>query len=294
MRAFFIGLLCLILWTSVARYIYVCQIKNQCQSTTAVDTSNLNRVKNLGLVDGNTTILEGYEHFIFLNKSISPELSIDNHDYLDGIAAFLKNNPDKNLKITGFFRPSEEGMQDGIYENLGLARANVIKDLLIQRGIDKERLFLDYNSAEETLSNPLAFSLFSAIPTESDATDEERLTNARYSFDNMVFSDANFESSSAIFRPSQAFINWADSVKVYFELNPNQTLQIIGHTDKTGSDKYNRGLGAARAKAAKAYFQELGVQAAIATSSMGEKQPIATNRTKKGRQKNRRVNFIIK
>jgi len=294
MRTFIIGLLCLFLWTSVARYIYVCKIKNQCQSTSVVDTSNLNRVKNLGLSDGNTTILEGYEHFIFSNKKITPELSIDNHDYLDGIAAYLKNNPDKNLKITGFFRPSEEGMQNGIYENLGLARANVVKDLLIQRGIDKERLFLDYNSATEDLSTPLDFSLFSAIPTESDATDGEKLTTARYSFDNMVFSDANFESSSAVFKPSQAFINWADSVKEYFERNPNQTLQIIGHTDKTGSDRFNKGLGAERAKAAKAYFQKQGVEVEITTSSMGEKQPIATNRTKQGRQRNRRVNFIIK
>jgi len=81
---------------------------------------------------------------------------------------------------------------------------------------------------------------------------------------------------------------------VYFERNPNQTLHIIGHTDKTGSDRYNKGLGAERAKAAKEYFQQRGVAVDIRTSSVGEKQPIATNRTKQGRQRNRRVNFIIK
>jgi len=243
-------------------------------------------------MEGNTPILENYEQFAFAPNGIKPDLTADNNKFLDGVSAYLKNNPAKKIRITGLFRPSEDGMSDGMFENLGLARANVIKDLLIQRGIDKERLNLDYNRAPEDLSAPINFTVFSDIPTSAEVTDE-RLTAARYSFDNMVFSDANFESNSANFIPGSAFLNWADSVQVYFQLNPEKTLRIIGHTDKTGPVNYNKDLGLARAVAAKEYFKQKGIQADIKVSSQGEKQPIATNKTKNGRQRNRRVNFII-
>ena len=238
-------------------------------------------------------ILENYEQFAFAANGIKPDLSADNNKFLDGISTYLKNNPTKKMRITGLFRPSEDGMSQGMFENLGLARANVIKDLLIQRGIDKERLILDYNRAPEELSAPLNFTVFSAIPTDAEATDE-RLTTARYSFDNMVFSDANFEINSATFTPGSAFLNWADSVQVFFELNPEKTLYIVGHTDKIGSVNYNKDLGLLRAVAAKKYFEKKGLDSSIKVSTKGEKQPIATNNTKDGRQRNRRVNFIIK
>jgi len=292
MRAFLIGLLCLFLWTTVARYIYVCKIKNQCGLSLVDTTSESPRFTDLHLLEGDTPILENYEQFAFAPNGIKPDLSADNDKFLDGVSTYLKNNPGKKMRITGLFRPSEDGLSEGMFENLGLARANVIKDLLIQRGIDKERLILDYNRSPEDLSAPLNFKVFSDIPTEAEATDG-RLMNARYSFDNMVFSDANFESNSANFTPSSAFLNWADSVQVYFQLNPEKSLRIIGHTDKTGPVNYNKDLGLARAVAAKNYFEEKGIQTSIQVSTKGEKQPIATNKTKDGRQRNRRVNFII-
>lgn len=293
MRAFTIGLLCLLLWTLVARSIYVCMLKKACPVELANTPPETTRLTNLLLQDGDLAILEGYEQFVFPKDKISPYLSTDNNAYLDAVTSYLKNNPEKNIKVMGFYRPSEAGVQTGFFENLGLARANVIKDLLVERGIAKERIFIDYNEGDAALSYPVEFSLFSNTPTEMDTT-EERLATARYSFENMVFSDANFEINSAIFTPGEAFVNWADSVQVYFELNPAKTFQIIGHTDKTGTVTHNKELGLERAIAARKYFEEKGVSVDMKVISMGEKQPIATNKTKLGRQRNRRVNFIIK
>ena len=292
MRAFLIGLLCLFLWSTVARSIYVCILKKECPVHTTSVLPESNRLTNLLLIDGDTPILEGYEQFSFDTEKSIPNLSVDNKNYLNAAATYLKNNPDKNLKITGLYRPSEKTIHQGMFENLGLARANNIKNLLVQRGIDKSRLFLDYNIGDESLSEPLSFAMFSAIPEEMN--DKEGMINAQYSFDNMVFSDANFEFNSAVFTPGSAFLNWADSVQVYLAEHPDQSLQIIGHTDNTGPAAYNEDLGLERALAARIFFKEKGIENKIRVISMGEKQPIASNATAEGEQRNRRVNFIIK
>ncbi len=293
MRAFLIGLLCLFLWSTVARSIYVCILKKECPVHNVNIPTESNRLTNLLLIDGDTPILENYEQFSFGLENSVPDLSVDNKNYLNGVAAYLKNNPDKNLKITGLYRPSEKSIQQGIFENLGLARANDIKKLLVQRGVDKSRLFLDYNMGEESLSAPVSFSIFSAIPDEM-SDKGEGIINAQYSFDNMVFSDANFEINSAVFTPGPAFLNWADSVQVYLTQNPDKAFQIIGHTDNTGPAQYNKELGLERALSARRFFKEKGIKNKMQVVSMGEKQPIASNATAEGEQRNRRVNFVIK
>tara|TARA_B100001105_G_scaffold217609_1_gene183645 strand:- start:1397 stop:1762 length:366 start_codon:yes stop_codon:yes gene_type:complete len=64
----------------------------------------------------------------------------------------------------------------------------------------------------------------------------------------------------------------------------------IGHTDSIGSDAYNQKLSERRAQAVKDYMVSKGVAAdRIQIKGMGESQPVADNKTKEGRAKNRRV-----
>ena len=68
-----------------------------------------------------------------------------------------------------------------------------------------------------------------------------------------------------------------------------------GHTDSVGSDAYNQRLSERRAAAVKDYLVSKGVAASkITTIGKGESQPVATNKTSEGRQKNRRVDIEFK
>jgi OOP family OmpA-OmpF porin len=68
-----------------------------------------------------------------------------------------------------------------------------------------------------------------------------------------------------------------------------------GHTDSVGTDAYNQKLSERRAAAVKEYLVSKGVPASkITTIGKGESQPVATNKTKEGRQKNRRVDIEFK
>lgn len=77
----------------------------------------------------------------------------------------------------------------------------------------------------------------------------------------------------------------------------NITVEVIiavGHTDSVGTDAYNLKLGQRRAEAVKAYLVSQGISAnRIYTDSKGESLPVADNRTKEGRAKNRRVEVEV-
>jgi OOP family OmpA-OmpF porin len=68
-----------------------------------------------------------------------------------------------------------------------------------------------------------------------------------------------------------------------------------GHTDSIGTEAYNQKLSERRANAVKSYLVSKGVPASkITTLGKGKTQPVATNKTKEGRAKNRRVDVEFK
>ncbi|HEX6536232.1 MAG TPA: OmpA family protein [Gemmatimonadaceae bacterium] len=84
--------------------------------------------------------------------------------------------------------------------------------------------------------------------------------------------------------------NLASSLDKY----PNTDLLIVGHTDSVGDLAYNQQLSERRAIAAADYLAAHGVSRdRIHTSGRGESEPVASNDTDAGRQKNRRVEVAI-
>lgn len=73
-----------------------------------------------------------------------------------------------------------------------------------------------------------------------------------------------------------------------------EVVIAIGHTDSIGADEYNQRLSVRRAESVKAYMVSKGIEPnRVYTEGKGEKQPIATNATRDGRQKNRRVEIEV-
>jgi len=76
--------------------------------------------------------------------------------------------------------------------------------------------------------------------------------------------------------------------------NPKIKIRIEGHTDSRGGRRYNRRLSQRRANAVKRHLVKKGIAANRLTArGFGPDRPIASNRTRKGRSKNRRVEFHI-
>jgi adhesin transport system outer membrane protein len=74
----------------------------------------------------------------------------------------------------------------------------------------------------------------------------------------------------------------------------NFTLDIVGHTDTTGSSRYNLKLSSARANAVLEELARLGIDRNIMKAyGMGSAQPLVSNQTLEGRKKNRRIEFKL-
>lgn len=76
---------------------------------------------------------------------------------------------------------------------------------------------------------------------------------------------------------------------------PNSRIEVVGHTDNTGSAAYNQDLSQRRAVAVADVLRGSGVPSARVTAyGRGEDAPIASNQTEAGRAQNRRVEIIIR
>lgn len=75
---------------------------------------------------------------------------------------------------------------------------------------------------------------------------------------------------------------------------PESNIQVVGHTDNTGSAAYNQTLSERRANAVSSVLRNNGVDGRrIMSIGRGEDQPIASNLSADGRAQNRRVEIFI-
>ncbi|WP_118193132.1 OmpA family protein [Albibacterium indicum] len=105
-------------------------------------------------------------------------------------------------------------------------------------------------------------------------------------------SDVLFPTNSSYLteQAKQDLLRFVETVADY----PNANIQVDGHTDATGTAEYNKWLSDKRATSVKDFLANSGISASrISTAGYGLEKPVATNKTKEGRQQNRRVEITI-
>ncbi len=105
-------------------------------------------------------------------------------------------------------------------------------------------------------------------------------------------SDVFFDVNSTLLKPgtSVEIVQLAQILKRY----PETQVKICGHTDSSGSERYNQGLSERRAVAVRQVLVESGIHAErISVEGLGESMPLVSNATETGRQMNRRVTVFL-
>lgn len=113
--------------------------------------------------------------------------------------------------------------------------------------------------------------------------------------DNIILNMPNsitFDTNSASVKPQG--IDALTSVALIAAEYQDTTLNIIGHTDSTGSAATNNRLSLERANSVANILTQKGVAySRVTTYGQGSMQPIASNNTEYGRSQNRRVEIVL-
>lgn len=122
-----------------------------------------------------------------------------------------------------------------------------------------------------------------------------KLAEGRFLYETVLSDDKvrfAFDDSALEDGAQQALDMFIDDLKTRDE---NVYIEIQGHTDSTGDEVYNLGLGEQRGESVRRYLSSAGQVPLhrMAVISYGESAPISDNSTKEGRALNRRVTLVV-
>ncbi|WP_452602837.1 OmpA family protein [Pontimicrobium sp. MEBiC06410] len=209
---------------------------------------------------------------------------------------YLNNNTNKAIDVTGLYTSTEKN--NSAFPNLGLARANIVKNHLIKNGASSKSINIFGKINDSLVPNtkgiyfgPVAY-LLKTIDTSDKSANDDLAALKETIIANPLIMHFEIGNTSINLSPEQR--EKVAKISRYVDKTDNATIQIIGHTDSKGKRADNIILGQNRANGIKEYFKKNGIsESKIKTSSKGPDQPIADNTTKEGQAKNRRVVVTI-
>ncbi len=244
--------------------------------------------------DGAYFDYQAKHYFRFLPSSfltLTPESKSTNETLTD-VAAYLMTHPDRSLNIIGYYAATENN--PSVFSDLGLARANDIKKLLLAQGVDPHVLttegqLLPQNwIVNDTLRRGIAFK-FQELNNYN-----ERLTTIK--------SRLMGKPLMLYFATDQPTLNLDASQRqdlsemiYYLDNEPKANIKVEGHTDNKGERTYNVTLSRERANFVQDYLSKNGgiAKDRMIALGFGPDRPIEKNHTELGRAKNRRVEITL-
>ncbi len=229
----------------------------------------------------------GYGHlgleFALGNRS-KPQLATHNP------AAQLANDlRDQNDALRAVIAANEQKMQQG------LSQINTLKDELDKMKLDSDKDGVsDY--FDKCPGTPAGVKVDGAgcpLPKDTTVVKEQKfyVTEEDRRIVNEAIRNLEFDFGKATIRTkSYATLNRVAEILV----KKGFSLKLAGHTDNVGSAEANLKLSKDRAESVKSYLISQGANPSrIEAVGYGKTQPIASNKTAAGRQKNRRVEFTL-
>lgn len=241
---------------------YVCGIKNLCPESETQDA----------ILPGNP--------IQFYKNSDSYVLGDFDH-YADSLSNIAKFN---KIDLVGYYAPEE--VNSTFYENLGIARAQIFKELLINRGLDSNQVqifgLLKNAKFQDTLSVMHATDVSASI----DMTSPDIQLVSHHGI-----TEIYFPSNSTNEIKSEALSNYLSSL---VSVSKDSKIYVIGHTDNLGDEDANKSLSLLRANTVKDQLIKFGMPATnIACEGRGSSSPKVNNSTEENRALNRRVEVKI-
>lgn len=245
------------------------------------DPTEINVGENSEIVSNVKTSFNESE---FQFSSLSKDLS----NRIDAYLNELKSSSKKNIIITALYGANEKNT--GIFTDLGLARANNIKQLFVQQGIDASRIGIKskkVNSDKKEEFTKLEFNYTDKIERDGSLEDYKVL----FEHEPIIL---YFRSKSDKLDLSSDQREAFKDLLGYMDLDPLVKIKVSGHTDATGERGPNLKLSEKRALQVRNILISNGMNPSrMIVKGYGPDRALATNKTAEGRSKNRRVEITV-
>ncbi len=251
----------------------------------------------LNVMDGDFKITS-QSNFHFRHSSAKVVVPWETEKGLKSLVNYLEKHPDRNVVLTGNYSPTEQNRTR--YLDLGFARADAIRDLLISYGANKKDIIIQSMVHQELkfnrglLFNGLSFSFekknepFTIIPPK------EKVVNTTNKVERIRPLNLYYDNNTDFVQSSPQLSTYLDKLNTYLDKNPSSKILLVGHTDNIGASDQNEELSKKRAFSVKSLMENFGIATQrIMIDYQGDKKPLASNDSDKGRKKNRRVEVRI-
>lgn len=209
------------------------------------------------------------------------------------LQTYLAQNPNQVINITGLYADGETN--NTAFPNLGLARANAVKNYFVDNGIPSSqtntfgKLMPDLVPQETTLLGPVTYAI---LQGEENTADEFKALHDEIKANPLVL---YFNTGKAAISLTPEQRQKVANISRYLDKVEGASCKVVGHTDNTGDRITNIVLGQERADFAMSYLVRNGIASdKISATSQGPDAPIAPNDTEEGRSKNRRTVVTLK
>jgi len=276
----------LLLWLGLGSWWY--------GATYCGSSTGLGGVPGLSLIDGSYEIMAA-ETFSFYKSSADPILPESTKKAFESLADHLRETPDTRLTLFGIYSPNESNATD--FENLGQARADAIRDYLMDLGVPKNKLRVKGGSfGNASFANGQMYGgVFFRFENMNESPNapivgEEGRSRDLFQPINIYF-DIN-EYDLIMTDDLEAYLN---DTKQFLHKNTNAQISITGHTDNKGSGDANLNLSETRARNVKKFMIRSGFDPKrLVIEYKGEEDPLASNKTAETKRKNRRVELRLR
>lgn len=205
----------------------------------------------------------------------------DFDQYADSLIDASKSN---NIDLVGYYTPEE--VNSSSFENLGIARAQIFKELLINRGLDSNRVqifgLLKNVKFQDTLAVMHTMDVSASI--DMNSSDVQLVTHHGIT---EIYLPTNFTNEIK----SESLNNYLSSL---VSVSKDSKIDLIGHADNVGDENDNKSLSLLRANTVKDQLIKFGMPVKnIACEGRGSSSPKINNSTEENRLLNRRVEVKV-
>ncbi len=281
-----------LLWFILSTIWYDSSSCNSCSVGKPETEMEERKLPTLSLSDGDWN--KKYdEHFSFKLNSEMPNANSKLAGAIDELSMRCKQTDiSRSVYLKGFYSETEK--YSGKYENLGIARAEEVKKMMVSKGVSAQTIF----TTGEALSEDSPFytdktTLYGGIDVNIQQIKAGQVTELA---EDILLEPRilYFETGKNALVVSDELSNYLENAKTYLSKNPDVKLAITGFTDNQGNADSNLKLSKERASFVLGEFVKKGLNGKqLISDGKGLENPIATNDTEEGRKQNRRVEVQI-